>query len=66
MDGLFTVLLFAEIVEDFKTGKIEYKFRTNTNGDSTCKSPAGMFPELLIPNDMGYVVEQANNYYNGE
>ncbi len=66
LDGLFTVILFAEVIQDFKTGKVEYKFRTNTNGDSTCKSPVGMFPDVLIPNDMGYVVEQVNKYYEGE
>jgi hypothetical protein len=28
------------------------------------KSPVGMFEEKLIPNDMGFVLEQINKYNN--
>ena len=29
------------------------------------KTPEGMFEEDFIPNDLGYVVNKMNEYYNG-
>lgn len=65
LDGLFTFILYAVVEKDFKTGKVEYKFRTKSDGLSTCKTPVGCFEQELIPNDMGYVIDKINEYYNG-
>lgn len=65
LDGLFTFILYSVVEKDFKSGKIEYKFRTKSDGQSTCKTPAGCFDDEFIPNDMGYVVDKINEYYNG-
>ncbi len=65
LDGIFTVILYGEVVNDFAAKSMSYMFRTHSNGTSTCKSPAGMFENDLIPNDMGYVVDKVNEYYNG-
>lgn len=66
LDGLFTVLLYAEMeVSTTEGARPKYHFRTNSDGNNTCKSPIGMFDEILIPNDMGKVVKIVNNYYNG-
>lgn len=64
LDGLFTTILYSEL-EPSPTGEsVTYKFRTHSDGVSTCKTPAGMFKEDLIPNDMGYVLKKMNEYYN--
>ena len=39
---------------------------TNDDGMYPAKSPYGMFEELYIPNDLGYVLARANAYENGE
>jgi len=41
-----------------------YYFRTQNNGNDTCKSPKGMFDELRIPNDLNYVIQKSNEYFN--
>ena len=64
LDGLFTIILEAETIKE--DGVIKYVFRTRSNGTSTCKSPAGMFETEHIPNDLGFVLKQVNEYYYGE
>lgn len=64
LEGLFTVILYATVERDMKSGKTEYRFMTNTDGNNTAKSPVGMFPSQFIPNDMGYVLDKMNEYYN--
>jgi len=61
MEGLFTIVLFTEIKSD-KDGFRKYGFVTNSDGSTTAKSPEGMF-EDFIPNDLGYVVEKIDAYY---
>lgn len=65
IEGLFTIVLFSKVEKDFKTGKISYGFETQTDGTTTAKSPAGMFDDSLIPNDLGYVKQKMEEYYNG-
>ncbi len=65
LDGLFTFILYATVEKDFATGKVSYKFRTKSDGESTCKTPLGCFKDELIPNDMGLVVRTIDEYYNG-
>ena len=65
LDGLFTTILYTKpVLEDFKTGKMKYQFMTQTDGESTCKSPVGMFADKFIPNDLGFVRKQLEEYYN--
>ena len=64
LDSLFTFILYAQVNRDEKTSEINYKFQTRSDGTSTCKSPAGCFKDMYIPNDLGYVVESINTYYN--
>lgn len=64
LDGLFTVILESDVIKDGDA--IKYVFRTQGGGISTCKSPAGMFEEMFIPNDMGLVLKTIHEYYYGE
>jgi hypothetical protein len=65
LEGLFTVVLYASTEKDMQSGRMKYKFMTNTDGTNTAKSPAGMFTDQYIPNDMGLVMDKINEYYNG-
>lgn len=57
IEGLFMIVLGTQVND----GK--YYFVTQNNGANTLKSPEGMFPSLLIPNDLKYVDDKIRNYY---
>lgn len=64
LEGLFTVVLYA--ITETKGDKIEYTFVTNKYKKYPAKSPAEMFPDIKIPNNMQLVIEYVNAYYDGE
>ena len=57
----FVICLFTDnkVTDD----GIEYRFRTNTLGKDSAKSPMGMFEDLHIPNDISEVLKASINYY---
>lgn len=57
VEGLFMIVLGTMVVD----GK--YYFQTQNGGNDTLKSPEGMFPTLLIPNDLAYVEDKIRSYY---
>lgn len=57
IEGLFMIVLGTVVID----GK--YYFSTQNNGNNTVKSPEGMFPSLLIPNDLKYVHDKILAYY---
>ena len=63
LEGMFTVVIYTE-VEKTKEG-IKHWFITQNDGSTTAKSPMGMFDETKIPNDLKFVKEKLNEYYNG-
>lgn len=63
IEGLFTVVLFTRVFEETE-GKMAYKFITNNDGTCIAKSPIGMFEDMLIPNDLGYVADMVDKYNN--
>lgn len=62
-----TVCLYSDVTFDGE-GRASYGFYTNVchvNGKRIpAKSPEGMFDELFIQNDLKYVVDKINEYYN--
>ena len=52
VEGCFDIVLYCQ----------DYKFYTQSNGQSTAKSPEGMF-ELEIPNDLKAVDDAIREYY---
>lgn len=58
LEGRFTVVLATEVEDG------QYYFRTQNNGNDTCKSPRGMFEELKIKNDLSFVIKKINEYFN--
>lgn len=65
LEGLFTVVLFTDVSKNQETNILEYKFITQNDGTTTAKSPRGMFSTLTIPNDLSYVINEMNKYYEG-
>lgn len=61
VEGLFSVVLFTH--KYIEEGNVKCKFITQSDGTTTAKSPKGMFKDLLIDNDLKYVLEEMNNYY---
>ena len=62
LEGLLTVCLYTH-VEETKDGA-QYYFLTNRFRKKPAKSPAGMFEETKIPNDLQYVKDHVIEYYN--
>lgn len=62
------MVLYSDIKYDDK-GKPTYGFYTHRFKNGTiempAKSPADMFEEDFIPNDLGIVVKAMDEYYNG-
>ena len=58
----FVIALFTDVraTDDGVT----YRFRTNTTGRDSAKSPMGMFEELHIDNCLNTVIEHCEQYYN--
>jgi hypothetical protein len=65
LEGLFTVVLFTDISKNKEKQILEYTFITQNDGTTTGKSPRGMFEEMKIPNDLSFVIEKINEYYEG-
>lgn len=64
VEGLFSVVLYADIQKIRNGNKIEneYVFWTQSNGLSTAKSPMGMFSSEKIPNDLSLVLKAMKEY----
>ena len=63
LEGLLTVCLYTH-VEENKDGSMTYSFITNRYKKYPAKSPDGMFEEVKIPNNLSYVCEKLDEYYN--
>lgn len=59
LEGLFTTMLYAIVDKEGNR-----KFATQAYNGMPSKSPYGMFDELFIPNDLGYVMEKMDEYYS--
>jgi ABC-type dipeptide/oligopeptide/nickel transport system ATPase subunit len=58
----FVVCLFTD--NHYAEDKVSYRFRTQSNGSDSAKSPMGMFEELHVDNDLAQVIEKCEEYYN--
>jgi len=62
LPGLFTVLLFTKSDWDDSNKRTIYQFVTNKDNIYPAKSPYGMFKDLYIPNDLGFVANSIDEY----
>lgn len=60
LEGMFTCCLYSIVIDG------EYRFITNHDGVHLAKSPLGLFDTLYVDNDLKYVVEKMNQYFNDE
>ena len=44
--------------------KAHYYFVTNKTSEYPSKSPIGMFDDIYIPNDLGYVADKIDEFNN--
>lgn len=58
LEGMFTIVFYSHIKEK------EYVFQTQGDGNVISKSPIDMFEDLYIPNDLQYVVDKMDEYFN--
>ena len=61
LEGLFTYVLFTTLVRDGE-GEVAHKFITQSDGTTTAKTPMGCFNEMLIDNDLQYVISKIDEY----
>ncbi len=64
LEGLFTVVLYTT-VNKVGDNKINYQFVTNNDGKYPAKSPYGMFKDIYIQNDLGFVSDSIDKYNEG-
>ena len=62
VEGMFTTVLYSEVL--MKSQIPTFWFMTQNNGKNTCKSPAGMFDDIRIPNDLSKVLSKISEYEN--
>lgn len=63
-EGKFDIVLYGKQSYDEQDKKVKKQFVTNFDGQFPSKSPVGMFDQLYIPNDLGYVLEKIEEYYS--
>jgi hypothetical protein len=63
LDGLIAIMLYT-YVEENKDGSASYKFLTNRFRKYPAKTPDGMFPEIMMDNNLQEVVDKIDEYYN--
>jgi len=57
----FVVCLYTD--NYYSDNKTKYRFRTQSQGKDSAKSPMEMFDDLYIDNDLAQVIEKCNEYY---
>lgn len=62
LEGLFTYVLYTKLLVDPADDSISHKFITQSDGTTTAKTPMGCFDELMIDNDLQFVIDKINEY----
>lgn len=66
LDGLFSYIIYAERYIPDGEDEVQYRFRTRTNGNDTCRSVQGCFKDKYIEPNMQLVIDTINKFENGE
>lgn len=64
IDGLFSYIIYSERFVN-ENDEVEYRFKTRTDGNDTCRSVAGCFEEKYIAPNLQYVIDTINKFENG-
>lgn len=65
LDNQFSIPGLFTYVFETRVDKGNYQFMTQNNGNNCAKSPMGAFEDMLIPNDLEYVVGKIKEYEEG-
>lgn len=65
LDGLFSYIIYTDKYVD-ENDEVQYRFRTKTNGNDTCRTVAGCFADKFIEPNMQMVVDTINKFENEE
>lgn len=68
LDGLFSYIIYSErYVDDMSgTGEVQYRFKTRTDGNDTCRSVQGCFEDKYIEPNLKLVVDTISAFESGE
>lgn len=66
LDGLFSYIIYSEKFVNDKTDEIEYRFKTRTDGNDTCRSVRGCFKDKYIKPDLKFVIDRINEFEYGD
>ena len=66
LDGLFSYIIYSERFIDDVSGEVNYRFKTRTDGNDTCRSVAGCFEDKYIEPNMKFVIDSINKFENGQ
>jgi len=58
----FVLCLFTD--NHYSNDEVKYRFRTQSQGKDSAKSPMEMFEELYIDNDLAQVITKCEEYYS--
>jgi len=64
LEGLYSIILFGDIIKDSENNMKKVFVTNSTDKFRQAKSPIGMFDDIYIKNDLGYVVKRVREYYN--
>lgn len=65
IDGLFSYIIYSERYLD-DAGEVQYRFKTRTDGNDTCRSVAGCFEEKYVEPNLQQIIETINQFENGD
>lgn len=65
IDGLFSYIIYSERYID-ENDEVQYRFRTKTDGNDTCRSVAGCFDSKYVEPNLKLVIDTINKFENGE
>ena len=66
LDGLFSYIIYAERYIPDGQDEVNYRFKTRTDGNDTCRSIAGCFEDKYIEPNMKLVIDRINEFEFGE
>lgn len=62
LDGLFSYNIYAERQINDETNELEYTFRTQSNGNDTCRTVNGCFAKKYIEPNLLYVINRIKDF----
>lgn len=66
LDGLFSYIIYSERYIDDVNNSVEYRFKTRTDGNDTCRSVEGCFNDKYIEPNLKLVLDTINKFENAE